>query len=718
MVVSWHGTNGAEAVPSQSPRVQGDRMHTQPSDTDAKFQLRQAALPFRRRLASAVYNAVLTLAAVTLLGVGWLAAHDMITETAADRWQTHSYLVIREFDDLLSSLKDAETGERGFVITGDANHLAPYRAGVGAIDAHRLALQRLTQDNPSQQARLAAMTPLIAAKLVDLKETIAMRQSQGFQPAADLIKADTSKHLMDQLRGLVAQAQRTEARLLAERTTEKETNARATVRAVIGGGTTGVLAIVLLFIFLKRELTRRNRAEDALLQHRDHLQAMVAARTKDLVTTNRELRTQMTAREQAQTALGAAEREMSAIALRHKEIEGRAVKKELESTLELLGMMIKNSRNLAVFTLDPQGRLTSWNDAAELMMGYTADEVIGKHVSLFYPPEKREAGSHDLELQTAVTEMRFEGESWRQRKDGTRFWANVVITPLYDAQGQHRGFGKVTRDFSERHAAEQALAASEERLRAIVVELALENKRAETASNAKSEFLANMSHELRTPLNAIIGFADLLQAGEVGLVDAQQKEFLGDILTSSKVLLDLLNNMLSFAELESGQIELHAQVLNMADVLAEVTETLSQLAEAKQISIHQEVTAELGAVVADPAKIKQILYNFLSNAVKFTPKGGRVNVRAKRDEAGALRLEVDDTGIGIRDEDMASLFVEFQQLEMGVGKKFQGTGLGLALVKRIVQAMGGTVGAQSEVGKGSLFYAVLPPARKRDSSGH
>jgi signal transduction histidine kinase len=242
----------------------------------------------------------------------------------------------------------------------------------------------------------------------------------------------------------------------------------------------------------------------------------------------------------------------------------------------------------------------------------------------------------------------------------------------------------------------------------ILEDLDVEKRNALEANRMKSEFLANMSHELRTPLNAIIGFAKLMAHGKVGQVSSQQQEFLGDILKSSNHLLQLINDVLDLAKVEAGKMEFHPEAVDMTQLIGEVRDILRAVSAAKQIHIDTEIDATCNDLELDPAKLKQVLYNYLSNALKFTPENGRVSIRVRPDDTSSFRLEVQDTGIGIRPQDVKSLFTEFRQLDSSASKRYQGTGLGLALTRRIVEAQGGRVGVDSSVGRGSTFFAVLP----------
>jgi signal transduction histidine kinase len=239
----------------------------------------------------------------------------------------------------------------------------------------------------------------------------------------------------------------------------------------------------------------------------------------------------------------------------------------------------------------------------------------------------------------------------------------------------------------------------------------LERTRELTVANRrKGEFLANMSHELRSPLNGIIGFAELMHDGKVGVVAPEHKEYLGDILTSARHLLDLINDVLDLSKVEAGKFEFRPEAVDVARVVADVRDSLGALAAESRIDMATELDPGVPRVIADPARLKQILYNYLSNALKFTAEGGHVTVRVRADGESDFRIEVEDTGIGILPEDIETLFAEFQQLDASTSKKHQGTGLGLALTRRIVEAQGGRVGVRSVYGRGSVFFAVLPRA--------
>jgi protein-histidine pros-kinase len=346
----------------------------------------------------------------------------------------------------------------------------------------------------------------------------------------------------------------------------------------------------------------------------------------------------------------------------------------------------------------PDGEIILVNAQTEKLFGYSRDELLGHKVEILVPARYRDIHPGQWGSYCANPTTRSMGsglELHGLRKNGLEFPIEVNLSPMEAAEG--RLVTAAIRDITDRKKVERA-----------IVE----------ANRMKSEFLANMSHELRSPLNAIIGFTELMYKGKTGPVSADQREYLGDILTSSRHLLQLINDVLDLAKVESGKMEFRTETVDIAKLVSEVRDILRGLASGKRIQIEVEIDPAVGCAVVDPSRLKQVLYNYLSNALKFTAEDGRVSIRLSADGIDHFRLEVEDTGIGISAEDIPRLFVEFQQLDTSAAKKYQGTGLGLALTKRIVEAHGGKVEVRSTPGRGSTFSALLPRAPKIEGAAH
>src|SRR6185436_12937826 len=280
------------------------------------------------------------------------------------------------------------------------------------------------------------------------------------------------------------------------------------------------------------------------------------------------------------------------------------------------GLMIDAVKDYAIFMLDPAGYIASWNQGAQRIKGYTADEIIGRHFSVFYTDDANAIGHPQHELEVAAEEGRFEEEGWRIRKDGSRFWANVVITAVRDEDKTLIGFAKVTRDLTERREAEQRRLADARRI-----------AEAESANAAKAEFLTAMSHELRTPLNAIGGYTELLSLGLGGPVTAEQGDYLERIRLSQQHLMGIITDLLNFSRIEAGHLTYDIAPVPLISVINAVVPLVQPQAEAKGVSLTADPTNSDCVALADRAKVDQIILNILSNAVKFTNSGGRIRIQ-------------------------------------------------------------------------------------------
>jgi len=352
-------------------------------------------------------------------------------------------------------------------------------------------------------------------------------------------------------------------------------------------------------------------------------------------------------------------------------------------------MLLRGVTDYAILMLDPAGHIVTWNEGAERIKGYRTEEILGRHFSIFYTPEAIAQRKPWRALEIAQTAGRYQEEGLRRNKDGSLYWASVVISPLYDQKGQLRGFGKVTSDITARRKAEHA--ALEARLEA------------EQANRAKSDFLANMSHEVRTPVNAILGMTHLaLRANP----SPSQMGYLDKIDRAAQSLLSIMNDILDFSKMEAGKLTIERIAFSLDEVIKNLLDMVGQKAEQKGLSVAVSIPPQVPReLTGDPLRLGQVLINLVGNAIKFADRG-EIAVAVSMDEGkdgGRLRFSVSDSGIGMTPAQMNDLFQSFNQADTSTTRKYGGTGLGLAISKQLCELMGGSIWVESELGRGSTF---------------
>jgi PAS domain S-box-containing protein len=365
-----------------------------------------------------------------------------------------------------------------------------------------------------------------------------------------------------------------------------------------------------------------------------------------------------------------------------------------------LRLLVQGTTDYAIFLLDPDGRVATWNTGAQRIKGYAAEEIVGQHFSRFYPPEAVESGWPAEELRRAVAEGRFEDEGWRVRKGGSQFWANVVITALKDGSGRLQGFSKVTRDLTERRQ-------GEEKLRAYAAQLQRSNRELE-------EFASVASHDLQEPLRKIQTFGDRLQTKCGPTLGEQGRDYLGRILNAAERMRTLIDDLLTFSRLTTK-----AQPFTRVDLGTVAREVVADLEGRLQQTGGRVEAGGLPAVDADPTQMRQLLQNLISNALKFHRQGvppvvkvhGRLLAGEGRrhgaaPDAGLCEVLVEDNGIGFDEKYLDRIFNVFQRLH---GRSaYEGTGMGLAICRKIVERHGGVITARSKPGQGATFVVTLP----------
>jgi two-component system CheB/CheR fusion protein len=360
--------------------------------------------------------------------------------------------------------------------------------------------------------------------------------------------------------------------------------------------------------------------------------------------------------------------------------------------------VIDGARDFAMLLMDPQGKIVTWNAGAERLLGWTRDKAIGKSASMIYVGDDAEA-QQGREMEKAIRDGRAEDETWHQRKDGTRIWGSGVLTALHDDAGQLTGFVKVLRDDTARRDAET------DRDQLLIREQSA-RKEAEQASYVKDQFLARLSHELRTPLSSILTWSEMLQHGSMG--PDETVDGLKVIERSALSQAQLLNDLLEVSRIASGKMRLERSETKLPALVRLAVEALKPIAEERGVILETNLQPEGCQLRADPDRLRQVVSNLLTNALKFTQSGGRVTIEVSR-QGDLCQIVVTDTGQGIEPEFLPHIFTPFSQADFSMTRSYGGLGLGLSISKELVELHGGTIEAHSEgSGRGATFIVRLP----------
>lgn len=605
--------------------------------------------------------------AVLLVALASLYLASM-AEARAEADVRRAFAIQRDAYQAHAMLAEAAAGVRGYVLTGEERFLQSYAQAEAQLPRIMDRLDTTIRD-PIVRSQFEELRQLSVRKREGLAQ-IVLLVSDAAAPRTDdetLTAALTAnKLILDRMRQQIDDLQQRESVLLNQRMSRVEAVrdrflAVTAVSAVVG--VLGSLAAVYLFstgIVRRVRMLERNAGK--------------LARAEPLADLPGEA-----------DELGRLARRLTrASALL------RAREHALRESEERFRLVVEQVRDYGIFALNIDGTVASWNRGAERIKGWTSTEILGQHFSRFYPPETRDDVPHKM-LAQARQAGTAEDEGWRIRKDGSRFWANVVITALRDGEGNLRGFAKVTRDISERRRSEDALR--------------LAREEAIAANLAKSAFLSRTSHELRTPMSAILGFGQLLELDEEQFAE-RHRSAIGQIMKAGRHLLALINDLLDISSIEAGGAELSLEPIAMGPLLEEVYGLAAPIVAAAGLRFDLAPCDQLATALADRRRVIQIILNLVANAAKYHRTGTRVRLSC-RTIAGAVRVEVEDDGAGIRPADVPRLFTAFDRLDQEDRARVEGTGLGLALSKSLVESMNGAIGHEA-ANPGARFWFTLP----------
>lgn len=373
--------------------------------------------------------------------------------------------------------------------------------------------------------------------------------------------------------------------------------------------------------------------------------------------------------------------------------------------VELYRLLVDSVQDYAIFMLDPSGNVASWNRGAQKLKGYEPNEIIGRHFSNFYPQIDRDNKKPEWELAEAIKHGRIEDEGWRIKKDGSRFWANVIITALRDQDGELVGFAKVTRDLTERKGHEDTLQLANDQLRHQATEL-------ERLNRSKDEFISLASHQLRTPATGVKQFLGLVLEGYAGELSEQQTEFLQKAYDSNDRQIDLVNSLLRVAQIDAGKVVLDISEVELGSLITDVIEEQKDTFKERDQRIEVKELDTPAYINADKARIRMVLENLIDNASKYTPHSGSVTIDVSS-QKGTCTIAIRDSGVGIDKTSLNQLFTKFTRIQNDLSDSVGGSGLGLYWANKIVLLHGGEISVSSVPGKGSTFSIHLPCGTNR-----
>jgi signal transduction histidine kinase/DNA-binding response OmpR family regulator/CHASE3 domain sensor protein len=585
-------------------------------------------------------------------------------------WVAHTQEVRAKLSDLNSAIVETVSAHRGYLLTGEKSLRVHHLQLAESMPALLETLTQLVKDNPTQMYSLAILHPLIERRLQILDKVMAMYDSQGLIRAQQEMIDDKGLDIMSNISDVIKTMEAYEIQLLKEREADTEETRKFTLVSMLFTLLLAVALLTNLFFGIRREMAARDKAEGYDGTHRQALLLYSAYFDRENILSG--LLDLLAKRHTYPVSAFYAYEEWHGVLIRK---EAHCLPADTPDSFRLgeglVGEAAQSGR--IVYLTDP---------GSGLLTIATGIGSINPAALLAVPVTYREQRQGVLVLASIAP-----------LSEQDRIFIGHIADQLGVALNNLKQFGDL------KYLSEQLRERSDE--------ISQKNLQLEEASRTKSEFLANMSHELRTPLNAIIGFSEALKDGMMGELMKQQREYIEDIYSSGEHLLSLINDILDLAKVEAGKMILELEPISVNAVLQNSLSMVKEKALNQHLKLALDADVEMPEIVADIRKLKQIVYNLLSNAVKFTPDGGGVLLSAHRVN-DMLEIIVTDTGIGIAPEDQARLFEPFTQIDSTLSRQYQGTGLGLVMVKRLAELHGGSVELESEAGKGSRFLVRIP----------
>ncbi|WP_218932997.1 CHASE3 domain-containing protein [Roseimaritima multifibrata] len=588
-----------------------------------------------------------------------LVASGLISFQNTRRLRLHTDLVSRSHEllsvlrDVESDLRSAESGQRGYVVTGQEIYLGPYESAMKHLDVAMRDLEVISENDPVKQAELIELRKLVAQKSDELAATIDLRRESGFEDAQLVVATNIGRRTMESIHDQIVDFRRTEELLISER----EQRAATTYWLALATGLVSTIAgLILVLSVLYMVQWNRRRAEqfaEAIETERDQLQA-----TLDRV---------------------------------------RSLESDKERLDKYMRTFLEQIEDYAIFAMDADFRATTWNRGILKVLGFHEEEFIGKDVrSLIFTPEAQALGIPDAEFAAAVAAGSASDDRWMMRKGGKRFWASGISSVVRDRDDNVVGYSKVMRDLTERKRDHDALA-----------ELAA---RLSESDRRKNEFLATLAHELRNPLAPIKNAVQLMGMSKL---DDESEELRQTMARQIEQMVRLIDDLLDVSRISRGKINLRKEVTDLRSVIKAAVEASNTFITEKKQHLKVDIEDKSVPVNCDPARMTQVVSNLLNNSSRYSDANCLIELglttETRNDGKEWATILIQDNGIGIAPDRINEIFQMFAQVDNTLERDNAGLGIGLTLVKTLAEVHGGTVSASSDgIGKGSRFSVCIP----------
>jgi len=708
----------------------------------------------------AVSRAIPIASAVVLAALvvfGWIVYTDSASVVEEARWVDRTLGAIIRLERAASALKDCESGQRGYLLTGNPSYLRPYEEARSQVQGHLDALRRMPLD-PGQRGRLAEFQDLARQKLEELAATIRLYQSGDAPGALGAVESGKGNTIMERIRRLVDAMREEETRLLATRQRQAAAAVQEMNRAIVAGMLVFIALLAAFLVLVRRDLLGRERAEAEARETGERLRTTLASIGDAVLTTDTEGRVTflnaVAERLTGWASSDAAGRPVEEVFRILNERTGAAVESPVRRVIReglVVGLAnhtvlrTRNGRELpiadsgapirdargrttgvvlvfrdvsdlrtaelatrrlaaivssATFALvaeTPDNVITDWNPGAEELFGYTAAEMVGRKFFDLAPPGSVDpAPSLTAELKAGRPAGEFEG--LRRTRDGRVLEVVVTLSAIRDEGGALIGVSRLIRDVTER--------------RRQARELEQARRRAEEASAAKDQFIAMLSHELRNPLTPVL--ASVHRLDRRSDLPEGVSESLAMIRRNVELEARLIDDLLDLTRIAKGKIDLDRAPVDLHELLGSVLQSSRSDFFQHGLSVTTALVAEDHHCLCDAARLQQVFLNLTRNAAKFTPPGGRVTIRTSNPAPGRIRVEVSDTGRGIRPDRLPHIFEAFDQGDVTAARRAGGLGLGLAISRSLVELHGGRIAAASEgEERGATFSVELATTAER-----